>query len=140
MVCAQKHADRIHRQTRKRRGRNGTARLASRSAVRLSDPHWLNGESTLRDTADRQRPPAIWFQVLAAQRERINAVRSHASDKYKTKTGSRTGVIRAELFGDGTAAAAGITMTGSAPILALCRKLVAAKHDPDQSLAAYRGD
>ena len=67
-------------------------------------------------------------------------MRSPASDKYKTKNRSRTGVIRAELFGDGTAAAAGITMTGSAPILALCRKLVAAKHDPDQSLAAYRGD
>jgi hypothetical protein len=31
-------------------------------------------------------------------------------------------------------------MTGSAPILALCRKLLEADHDPDQSLAAYRGD
>lgn len=37
------------------------------------------------------------------------------------------------------AAALGVTCHGSAPILDLCRKLVAAGHDPETPLEAYRG-
>ena len=48
--------------------------------------------------------------------------------------------VRAELFGSDTARACGITGRGNAPVLDLCRKLVAAGHDPDQPLEAFRGD
>jgi hypothetical protein len=48
-------------------------------------------------------------------------------------------VIRAELHSDDTATALGITVSAAAPVLALCRALVAASHDPSTRLEAYRG-
>ena len=47
-------------------------------------------------------------------------------------------VIRAELRGSNRALAAGIVAVGSSPVLALCRRLVEAGHDPVTPLAAYR--
>jgi hypothetical protein len=47
--------------------------------------------------------------------------------------------IRAEISGN-TCSALGVTARGSAPILALCRKLIEAGHDPATPLDAYRGD
>jgi hypothetical protein len=49
-------------------------------------------------------------------------------------------VIRATLSGDDIATALGITTQSSAPVLALCRQLVAAGHDPATPMHAYRGD
>jgi hypothetical protein len=46
--------------------------------------------------------------------------------------------IRAEIIGT-TCTALGITAHGSAPVLALCRKLVEAGHDPATPLEAWRG-
>ena len=46
--------------------------------------------------------------------------------------------IRAELTGTETACAKGITARGPAPVLALCRALVKAGHDPAAPLIAYR--
>jgi hypothetical protein len=46
--------------------------------------------------------------------------------------------IRAELIGVHCCSALGITVCGSAPVLALCRELVAAGHDPSRPLDAYR--
>jgi hypothetical protein len=48
--------------------------------------------------------------------------------------------IRAEIVGSDTCAALGITTTGHAPVLALCRKLVDAGVDPVTPLEAWRGD
>jgi hypothetical protein len=48
--------------------------------------------------------------------------------------------VRAELIGDTTAIAAGVTARGRAPVLALCRLLIEAGHNPDLPLEAYRGD
>jgi hypothetical protein len=45
--------------------------------------------------------------------------------------------VRADLAGD-TCAAAGITAQCSAPILTLCRELLAAGLDPDQSVEVFR--
>src|SRR6516225_3215569 len=39
-------------------------------------------------------------------------------------------VIRAELFGSDECTAAGLTISGRAPVLALCRQLIADGHDP----------
>jgi hypothetical protein len=47
--------------------------------------------------------------------------------------------LRAEIIGDDIAMAAGITARGHAPILRLCRLLVAAEFNPATSLEAYRG-
>ena len=47
-------------------------------------------------------------------------------------------MLRAELIGANTCRAAGLTATGSAPVLALCRNLIAAGLDPDQALEVYR--
>jgi|SRR6516164_7440881 hypothetical protein len=51
----------------------------------------------------------------------------------------RRGVIRAELSGD-TCAALGITAQSSSPVLALCRQLIEAGHDPSTPLEVYRGE
>lgn len=48
-------------------------------------------------------------------------------------------VIRAEIVGD-TCTAAGLTVQASAPVLALCRVLIARGHDPTAPLEAWRGD
>src|SRR5262249_25005849 len=47
--------------------------------------------------------------------------------------------LRAELIGSDTCMAAGITARGHAPVLKLCRQLLAAGHDPTVRLEAYRG-
>jgi hypothetical protein len=49
-------------------------------------------------------------------------------------------MIQAQLSGDDTCTALGITVRSSSPVLALCRKLVEAGHDPATPLEAYRGD
>jgi hypothetical protein len=48
--------------------------------------------------------------------------------------------VRAEIIGSDTANAAGFTVRGASPVLALCRKLVTAGFDPGTPLHAYRGD
>jgi hypothetical protein len=49
-------------------------------------------------------------------------------------------IIRAEIKGENTCTALGITARAEAPVLKLCRLLVAAGHDPCLALHAYRGD
>jgi hypothetical protein len=50
------------------------------------------------------------------------------------------GPIRAQLNGWDRCSAFGITATGSAPVLALCRLLLKAGHDSATPLEAYRGE
>ena len=50
-----------------------------------------------------------------------------------------TEAIRAELTGD-TCTALGLTGKAGAPVLALCRMLIEAGHDPAMPLEVYRGD
>jgi hypothetical protein len=47
--------------------------------------------------------------------------------------------LRADLIGSSTCSEAGITANGTAPVLTLCRRLLAAGLDPDQALEVYRG-
>jgi hypothetical protein len=51
-----------------------------------------------------------------------------------------TATLRAELVGDRTATMGDIVVTGRAPTLALCRKLVELGYDPASPLHCYRGD
>jgi hypothetical protein len=52
----------------------------------------------------------------------------------------RAQVIRAELTGDDVATALGITAKSSTPVIAFCRQLVEAGHDPTAQLHVYRGN
>ena len=49
-------------------------------------------------------------------------------------------MIRAEITGSTRCTALGFVGQGDAPVLALCRLLVAAGYDPGTPLHAYRGD
>jgi hypothetical protein len=49
-------------------------------------------------------------------------------------------LIRAELTGSDGCSALGLTINSSSPVLALCRALIEAGHDPATPLEAYRGD
>jgi hypothetical protein len=51
-----------------------------------------------------------------------------------------SGVIRAELKGSSCCKSLGISARGSAPVLALCRTLVKAGHDPRRPLYVYRSN
>jgi hypothetical protein len=46
--------------------------------------------------------------------------------------------IRAELIGSDTCTALGISATGNAPVLKLCRLLIETGHDPGSPLHVYR--
>jgi hypothetical protein len=48
--------------------------------------------------------------------------------------------IRAEITGDDGASACGLVVHSGSPVLALCRKLIEAGHDPATPLDAYRGE
>jgi hypothetical protein len=48
--------------------------------------------------------------------------------------------IRAELTGCKSCTALGISVCAAAPVLAICRSLIAAGHDPHKQLRVYRGD
>jgi hypothetical protein len=48
--------------------------------------------------------------------------------------------IRAELHGHDTCTAIGITVQSFSPVLEMCRRLVAAGHDPDRPMHVYRGN
>jgi hypothetical protein len=56
----------------------------------------------------------------------------------RTAPSNASPTIQAELTGATTCSAAGIAAHGNAPMLALCRQLLAAGLDPDSALAVYR--
>ena len=71
----------------------------------------------------------------------LRDLRHHASERKSGSAADReiTTAICAALIGDAQATALGIEAKSAAPVLHLCRKLVAAGHDPMSALHAYRG-
>ena len=63
-----------------------------------------------------------------------------ACKRNRQRLNNRCEPIRAELAGSHHCKAEGFAVRSSAPILALCRKLIAAGVDPGRPLHAYRGD
>jgi len=59
---------------------------------------------------------------------------SYAPARHQTQP------IRAELVGSYHCTACGLTAQGETPILAICRALIAAGHDPATPLLVYRGN
>ena len=49
-------------------------------------------------------------------------------------------IIKAQIIGSDKCEAEGFTVRSSAPVLAMCRKLIEAGYDPARPLHAYRGD
>jgi hypothetical protein len=56
-----------------------------------------------------------------------------------TKSGLQGRAVRAELAGSDRCRAEGLASRGAAPVLALCRALVRAGHDPATPLEVFRG-
>jgi hypothetical protein len=55
-----------------------------------------------------------------------------------SQTEPRAQAVRADLTGSDTCSAAGITVRAYAPVLALCRQLLAAGLNPDQAMEVFR--
>jgi hypothetical protein len=76
-----------------------------------------------------------------AEAQRFDETADHVGAFAKPSSQSTQPVpIRAELIGSDQCSALGITVCGSAPVLNLCRRLLAAGHDPGCPLHACRGD
>jgi hypothetical protein len=63
-----------------------------------------------------------------------------AKQELETNVALVAGPVRGQMIGSDKATAAGVTVRGRAPVLGLCRALVAAGVDPNRPLHAYRGD
>jgi hypothetical protein len=72
-----------------------------------------------------------------SERNRHQTRRTLRASKKITTAAS---AVRAGLVGTNCATALGIEATGPSPVLALCRVLVEAGHDPAAPLLAYRGN
>jgi hypothetical protein len=83
-------------------------------------------------------PMNLTFQA-SPRRARSFAKRGRRSFRPKFPN-PQTAAIRAELVGSDSCTALGITVTAAAPVLALCRKLIAAGHDPGFRLDVFRGE
>jgi hypothetical protein len=81
------------------------------------------------------RGASHWRDNGGARRVDRDAERSLSNRPSK-----QTQVIRAELSGDDTASALGITAKAYTPVIALCTKLIEAGIDPSMPLEAWRGD
>lgn len=64
----------------------------------------------------------------------------HKTFRLTNPKSQATNTITALLAGSNTCTAAGMTASGSTPVLDLCRKLIAADFDPALPLHAYRGE
>jgi hypothetical protein len=58
----------------------------------------------------------------------------------KSRRTPLSSVIRAKLVDSNVCTALGITIEVAAPVLAVCRALLAGRFDPDQALEVYRGE
>jgi hypothetical protein len=58
---------------------------------------------------------------------------------HDARASPATQALRAVIIGSNQAEANGVTARGHAPVLALCRKLIEAGHDPNTPIEAYRG-
>src|SRR5262245_35957912 len=69
----------------------------------------------------------------------FRCVDSWSGNGLGSKRAVKGGCMRADLTGAETCSAAGITTHGITPVLALCRRLLEAGHDPATRLEVYRG-
>ena len=70
----------------------------------------------------------------------MGQVRQHLAERNYQSPSSAIAAVRAELVGTNRATALGVEAHSPAPVLALCRALVEAGHDPATPLHAYRNN
>ena len=90
----------------------------------------------------RKKRPRVRPEPSTGSKHPLNAMgeaRQATRAQARPRKSHVPNAIRAELIGSDTAGAAGIGVTAYTPVLELCRKLVAAGHDPATPLDAYRG-
>jgi hypothetical protein len=97
-----------------------------------------------RSAPDTKAPaPVVSADARMTKGEREDLQRLvHQREKVPTsaaKERSATQAICAEIIGDDTASGAGLMARAHAPVLRLCRQLIAAGHDLTTPLLAYRG-
>jgi hypothetical protein len=87
------------------------------------------------------RPGRFPYWQPARSQQRGNKRQQHLDARsYRELSPQRNSpVIVAELAFDDTATADGVTVRSGSPVLALCRRLIEAGHDPRSRLEAYRG-
>jgi hypothetical protein len=78
--------------------------------------------------------------VAALGASEMDELRRHVVSEPTFHQNFEQAPIRAELIGSDRCEAGRYTARGSAPVFALCRRLLAAGFDPGQPLHAYRGD
>ena len=61
------------------------------------------------------------------------------AETFRPKINELQDPLRADLHGSNQADAEGITKRGHAPVLSLCRQLLAAGLDPDRAMEVFRG-
>jgi len=69
----------------------------------------------------------------------LDGFASHVSAIAISEPRPEQAIIHASLAGCNSCSALGITVTGYAPALALCRELLRTGHEPDRPLHVYRG-
>src|SRR4051812_11933379 len=75
----------------------------------------------------------------AAEIEAQGVVGTGVCQRPFKPTSANTQTIVVQIIGHDTASGEGLTVRARSPVLALCRKLVAAGYDPATPLQAYRG-
>lgn len=83
-----------------------------------------------------ERAAHRWRGKTAPKHDRLSGSINSANNPT---TNSAQVSLRADLVGASTATAAGLTANGATPVLGLCRRLLAAGHDPSTRLEVYRG-
>src|SRR5438874_288481 len=95
--------------------------------------------SKRRDPLGRYREGAGLTQSAKLKRKKPNSNQARCREGGPQEELTQI-PVKATLTGSDCCEALGITARGSAPVLALCRALVAAGHDPRRPLHACRGD
>jgi hypothetical protein len=74
------------------------------------------------------------------ERNRLRSSVARNIKRTRKRSAAAISAVRAELIGTNRATALGIKAHNPSPVVALCRTLVEAGHDPATPLLAYRGN
>jgi hypothetical protein len=99
--------------------------------------------STSIHVTQKRKPPrrggGAFRRRISRKRHGIYHSQQHRDNNGADLRARRTSDAHPRGGGDRWCSALGITATSNAPVLALCRRLIEAGHDPSARLEAYRG-
>ena len=100
----------------------------------------MNSERFLRRREAAHYPQERGIRGTAANLAKIGLIGGGPAFRHVGASSAARVFIRAELTDCNTCTALGLIVRAAAPVLEICRRLVAAGHDPHKQLRAYRGD